>query len=39
MAIDGVVISNLVFELNNTIFNSKISKIAQPETDELLLTS
>lgn len=38
MALDGVVISNLVFELNNTILNSKISKIAQPETDELLLT-
>ena len=38
MALDGVVISNLVFELNNTILNSKISKIAQPESDELLLT-
>ena len=36
MAFDGFVISNLVYELNNTILNAKISKIAQPETDELL---
>lgn len=38
MALDGVVISNLVHELNSTILNCKISKIAQPESDELLLT-
>ena len=38
MALDGIVIASLVSELNNTILNSKISKIAQPENDELLLT-
>ena len=38
MALDGIVIANLVYELNNTILNSRISKIAQPENDELLLT-
>lgn len=38
MAFDGVVVSCLVHELNKTILNSKISKIAQPENDELLLT-
>lgn len=38
MAFDGLVISNLVYELNNTILNEKISKIAQPENDELLFT-
>ncbi len=38
MALDGVVISNIVSELNKTILNSRISKIAQPESDELLLT-
>ncbi len=38
MALDGIVISNLVHELNQTVLNSKISKIAQPENDELLLT-
>ena len=38
MALDGLVISNLVYELNQTILNTKISKIAQPETDELLFT-
>lgn len=38
MALDGFVISNLTYELNNTILNAKISKIAQPENDELLFT-
>lgn len=38
MAFDGLVISNLVYELNQTILNAKISKIAQPENDELLFT-
>lgn len=38
MALDGIVISNIVSELNNTILNARISKIAQPEADELLLT-
>ena len=38
MAFDGIVVANLVCELNTTILNSKISKIAQPETDELLFT-
>ena len=31
MALDGIVISNIVAELNSTILNSKISKIAEPE--------
>ncbi len=38
MAFDGVVISCLVHELNRTVLNTKISKIAQPENDELLFT-
>lgn len=38
MAFDGIVISGLVHELNQTILNAKISNIAQPENDELLLT-
>ncbi len=38
MAFDGIVISNLVKELNETIINGRISKIAQPENDALLLT-
>lgn len=38
MALDGIVISNLVHELNGTVAGLKISKIAQPENDELLLT-
>lgn len=38
MALDGLVISNLVYELNQKILDARISKIAQPERDELLLT-
>lgn len=38
MALDGFVISNLVHELNEKLMNGRISKIAQPETDELLFT-
>jgi predicted ribosome quality control (RQC) complex YloA/Tae2 family protein len=38
MAFDGIVIASLVHELNQTILNTKITKIAQPEHDELLLT-
>ena len=38
MAFDGIVIASLVSELNKEILNSRISKIAQPERDALLLT-
>lgn len=38
MALDGIVIANLTKELKETIEGGKISKIAQPETDELLIT-
>ena len=38
MALDGIVISNLVYELNQVLENARISKIAQPEADELLFT-
>lgn len=38
MAFDGIVIAGLAEELSRTILNTKISKIAQPEADELLLT-
>lgn len=38
MAFDGVVIANIVSELNQTVQNARIYKIAQPEKDALLLT-
>lgn len=38
MAFDGIVISNLVKELNEALLEGRIYKIAQPEPDELLLT-
>lgn len=38
MALDGTVIRALADELNNCLTNGRISKIAQPENDELLLT-
>ena len=38
MAFDGIVVANLVHELNVHLLNGRIAKIAQPEADELLLT-
>ena len=38
MALDGITVASLVTELDHTIKNARISKIAQPEADELLLT-
>lgn len=38
MAFDGITVAGLIDELKRTIQGGKISKIAQPETDELLFT-
>ncbi len=38
MAIDGTVVANLARELNTMLADARVSRIAQPETDELLLT-
>jgi predicted ribosome quality control (RQC) complex YloA/Tae2 family protein len=38
MALDGIVIANIRQELDNTLTGGRLYKIAQPETDELLLT-
>ena len=38
MAFDGIVVAAMVKELNDSIINGRISKIAQPEPDELILT-
>ena len=38
MALDGVVIANVIQELKSTLLGGRINKIAQPEKDELLLT-
>lgn len=38
MAFDGITIANIVYELNKTLIDGRINKIAQPEEDELLLT-
>lgn len=38
MALDGITIAAVVHELNQTIADGRIYKIAQPENDELLLT-
>lgn len=38
MAFDGIIIANIVHELNRNLLDGRINKIAQPETDELLLT-
>ena len=38
MAFDGIVISNIVKEMNERLLNGRIYKIAQPENDELIIT-
>lgn len=38
MALDGIVIANVVHELSAALTNGRINKIAQPEADELLFT-
>ncbi|MCD8108944.1 MAG: NFACT family protein [Clostridiales bacterium] len=38
MALDGMVVANLAYDLNKELSGARISKIAQPEADELLLT-
>lgn len=38
MAFDGLTIANLVYECNRELTGGRIYKIAQPESDELLLT-
>lgn len=38
MALDGIVIANLANEMKQRLENGRISKIAQPEKDELLFT-
>jgi len=38
MAFDGVTIANIIKEMNDTLIGCRIYKIAQPESDELLLT-
>ncbi len=38
MAFDGITVAAVVQELEHTMVGGRISKIAQPENDELLFT-
>lgn len=38
MSFDGITIANVVKEMNDTLLGCRIYKIAQPESDELILT-
>jgi len=38
MALDGIVMANMAAEMQNRLTGGRISKIAQPEPDELMLT-
>jgi predicted ribosome quality control (RQC) complex YloA/Tae2 family protein len=38
MAFDGITVANLRYEIETNLIDGRISKIAQPEADELLLT-
>lgn len=37
MAFDGIVLKNIINELNNTILNGKINKIFEPNKNEIIL--
>ncbi len=37
MALDGIVLSNIVHELNTLLIGGRIDKISQPEKDEIIL--
>ena len=37
MALDGVVISNMIYDLDQKLIGGRITKIYQPEDDEILL--
>ena len=39
MAFDGITISSIVNELNDTINGGRLYKISQPEADEIMLTN
>ena len=38
MAFDGITIANIVKDLQDNLIDGRLSKIAQPEPDELLCT-
>ena len=38
MALDGFVISNITYELSNSLSGGRINKIAMPDKDELIFT-
>ena len=38
MALDGIAVSAIVHELSTKLTDARLTKIAQPETDELFLT-
>ncbi|MGL5245616.1 MAG: NFACT family protein, partial [Sarcina sp.] len=38
MALDGIYLYSLINEIKNSIINTKIDKINQPEKDEIILT-
>ncbi len=38
MALDGIAVANIVAEMNAALQGARISKIAQPEADEIMLT-
>ena len=38
MALDGMVIADMAYELNRDLTGGRVTKIAQPEKDELMFT-
>lgn len=37
MALDGITVSNIVYELNNKLLNGRVDKIYQPLADEIIM--
>ena len=37
MALDGIVISNIVYEIKQLLLGGRIDKIYQPESDEIIM--
>ena len=38
MALDGIAVANIVYEMNSALSGARINKIAQPEADEIMMT-
>ena len=38
MALDGIAVSNIIYELNKSLIGGRIDKIYQPQKDEIVMS-